>query len=408
MNVYEILKNRGFVYQCTDEETLRQKLASGPLTLYVGYDATASSLHVGSLMTLMALKHLQQAGHKVIALMGGATTLIGDPSDRSDLRKMLSSEEINENIRGIKQDIERFLDFEGDNPAVMVNNLEWLQGLNYLEFLRDYGSVFSVNRMVAQESVKLRMEKGLTFLEFNYSLLQAFDFMQLNKDQGCQLQLGGSDQWGNIVAGIDLTRRLNSQEVYGLTFPLVTTADGKKMGKSVDGAVWLSAEKLKAYDYYQYWINTDDRDVQRFLNFFTLLGLEEIDELCREGGAALNEAKRRLAWEATVLCRGEEAAKDAKAASEAAFLGKGDTDKLPTLELESNRLGEATLMDLFVETKLCQSRGDVKRLVKNKGAYINNVVIEDASQKMGEEDFSNNACLLRSGKKKYYRIVLKK
>jgi tyrosyl-tRNA synthetase len=409
MNVYEILQKRGFIYQCTDEEAVKKLLSEGPVTLYVGYDATASSLHVGSLMTLMALKHLQQAGHKVIALMGGATTLIGDPSDRSDLRKMLTSEQIDENIQGVKSDIEKFLDFTGDKAAIQVNNLDWLGQLNYLEFLRDYGTAFSVNRMVAQESVKLRMETGLTFLEFNYSLLQAYDFKHLNKDKGCRLQMGGSDQWGNIVAGIDLTRRLNKEEVFGCTFPLLTTADGKKMGKSVDGAVWLNEDKLGSYDYYQYWINTHDDDVEKFLKYFTLLELDEISALCAEGGQALNKAKQRLAWEATQLCRGEKAAEDAKAASEAAFSdGAGDTDKLPTLEIASDRLGAATLMDLFVETGLCASRGDVKRLVKGQGAYLNDEVLKDAQQNIVEADFKNDECLLRSGKKKYYRIKLKK
>ena len=409
MNIYEILNERGFIYQCTDEDALKSQISKGPITLYVGYDATADSLHVGSLLTLMALKHLQKAGHKVIILVGGATTLIGDPTDRSDLRQMLTREQIDANVEGIKKDISKYINFDGDNAAHIVNNLDWLGGLNYLQFLRDYGTMFSVNRMVAQESVKQRMEKGMTFLEFNYSLLQAFDFMHLNKEHGCDLQLGGSDQWGNIVAGIDLTRRQNSKEVYGLTFPLVTTADGKKMGKSADGAVWLNVDKRSAYDFYQYWVNIDDRDVERFLKFFTLLDVSDITEMCKEGGQALNAAKATLAWEATVLCHGEQAAEEAKKASEVFKGGKpASTENLPTLEFDNSRIGEVAWLDLFVETKLCASRGDVKRLVKGGGAYLNDEVLKDALKKVEENDFSDNECLIRAGKKKYFRIVLTK
>lgn len=409
-NVFDVLKDRGFLFQCTDEQALREQLGEGPVTLYLGYDATASSLHVGSLVGLMALRWFQKYGHKVMALVGGATTLIGDPTGRTDLRKMLTRKDIDGNVASIRSDIERFVDFgAGDRPATMVNNLDWLGGLNYLEFLRDYGTCFSVNRMIAQESVKQRLDRndGLTFLEFNYSLLQAFDFMHLNKESGCTLQVGGGDQWGNIVSGVDLARRINRTEVFGLTWPLILTSDGRKMGKSADGAVWLNPDLLSPYDYYQYWVNVTDDDTARFLKLFTELPLAEIEALTREGGASLREAKSCLAFEATALCHGAEAAQAAVEATRAAFGGGGAADDLPTLTLASDRLGQVSLLDLFVESGLCPSRGEAKRLAKGGGARLNDAVIDDIQRSLLESDLESGACLLRAGKKKVHRIALK-
>ncbi|MGE4159009.1 MAG: tyrosine--tRNA ligase [Planctomycetota bacterium] len=424
VHILDILKDRGFFFQCTDEAALRKVLdlsvpGCKPVTLYVGFDATAESLHVGNLTALMAMRHFQATGHRVVALAGGATTLIGDPTDRTDLRKMLTRGQIAANVECIKSNFRQFLQFDGsDGPRValkasapvhsslLVNNLDWLGELNYLEFLRDYGVHFSVNRMVAQDSVKLRMEKGLTFLEFNYSLLQAFDFMHLNKVMGCSLQCGGADQWGNIVAGVDLTRRMNQKEVFGLTFPLLTTADGKKMGKTASGAVWLSADLLKPYDYYQYWVNVDDAMVETLLKRFTEVPLDQIAELCREGGAALRKAKETLAFEATRLCHGDVEALKAREGAKAAFGGGGDVSQMPTHEMSETEVGLIRLADLFVRAGLCSSKGQFRSEL-GKGVRINDEVIADIGRVVQRSDLGQDrSCLLRLGKKAM-RIVVK-
>lgn len=426
LHVLDMLRERGLVYQCTDDQALYRALdlslpGAKPVTVYVGFDATAESLHVGSLTGLMAMRHFQAAGHRVLALAGGATTLIGDPTDRTDLRKMLTRGQIAANVECIMSNFRQFLHFGGAEtpspkvpvdcvgkavPALLVNNLDWLGGLNYLEFLRDYGVHFSVNRMVAQDSVKLRMEKGLTFLEFNYSLLQAFDFMHLNKAMGCTLQCGGSDQWGNIVAGVDLTRRMNQAEVFGLTYPLLMTADGKKMGKTATGAVWLSADLLKPYDYYQYWVNVDDAMVESLLKRFTELPIGRIAELTREGGASLRDAKAVLAFEATRLCHGEGEAQKARDGAKAAFGGGGDMSTMPTHEATRDEVGSIRLADLFVRAGLCSSKGQFRSEL-GKGVKINEEVISDISRSLQSGDVGkDDTCVLRLGKK-IMRIVVK-
>ncbi len=371
MSIYDILKERGFVEQVTNEPALRDAL-QGPLTCYAGFDPTASSLHVGHLLPIMALAHMQRAGHRPIVLLGGGTALIGDPSGKNEMRKILSCEEVEENGKKIKEQFARYIDFSGGSAAMLLNNADWLVPVRYIDFLRDIGRHFSVNRMIAAESYKKRLETGLNFIEFNYMLLQSYDFLYLNQNHTCMLQIGGNDQWGNIVAGIDLIRRVEGRESYGLTFPLITTAAGAKMGKTEKGAVWLDAERTSAYEYYQYWVNADDRDVARFLAFFTFLSMEEIGCLTAQG-ANINTAKQRLAFEATAITHGSDAAAQAQESARSVFYGDGaNLDSVPTTVVEPRRLeeGVAAFM-LFTEAGLCSSRSDARRLVAEGGAYIN-------------------------------------
>ncbi len=324
-NVYQTFKERGFIAQVTDEAELEALLGRERVTCYIGFDPTATSLHAGSLLPLMALAHMQRAGHRTIAILGAGTAMIGDPSGKTEMRKMLTPEEIAENGRQMQRQFSRFVRLDGDQ-GLMLNNADWLLPLSYISFLRDYGRYFSVNRMLSFEAYKQRMERGLSFLEFNYQLLQAYDFLVLFQKHGCSLQMGGDDQWGNIVAGMDLIRRLESKPAYGLTFPLLQTASGEKMGKTAKGAVWLDAERTSPYDFFQYFRNTDDRDVKRFLGYFTFLPMAEIETLTAGAGAALNAAKERLAYEVTKIVHGEPAADEARAAAKSAFGGAGDGD----------------------------------------------------------------------------------
>src|SRR5512136_2274198 len=321
-SVYEVFIERGFIEKVTDEEKL-PGILEGKVTCYIGFDPTASSFHVGSLVPIMSLAHMQRRGHRPIALVGGGTGLVGDPSGKDEMRQILTYEEINKNAEAQKRQFERFLDFSG-GQALLLNNADWLTKLNYIDFLRDIGVHFSVNRMLATESVKIRLETGLSFIEFNYQLLQAYDFWYLFKHHNCLIQMGGSDQWGNILAGIDLIRRLDGKQAYGITFPLIMTADGKKMGKTEQGAVWLDPERTSPYGYYQFWINTDDRDVRRFLALFTFLPMEEVESLGRFHGADLRKAKEVLAFEATRIVHGKEEAGKARAASRALFTNISD------------------------------------------------------------------------------------
>jgi tyrosyl-tRNA synthetase len=403
-SVYEILKERGFVEQVTDEQALMHAL-KGPVTCYAGFDPTASSLHVGHLLPIMALAHMQLAGHRPIALLGGGTALIGDPSGKNEMRKILSYDEVKENGEKIKKQFARYLDFGGTSAALQFDNAEWLAPLRYIEFLRDIGRHFSVNRMLAAESYKMRLETGLNFIEFNYMLLQSYDFLYLNQNHTCLLQIGGNDQWGNIVAGIDLIRRVEGKEAYGLTFPLITTASGAKMGKTEKGAVWLDAERTSAYEYYQYWVNADDRDVARFLAYFTFLPMEEVRSLTAEG-ANINAAKQRLAFEAAAITHGKEAAEKAQESSRSVFYGDGaHLDSVPATEVELKRLEEgiAAFM-LFTEAGLCTSRSDARRLVAEGGAYINGERLDQFDTKITNAQAKNGIIMLRAGKKRFHKI----
>jgi tyrosyl-tRNA synthetase len=408
-NVYDELKERGFIAQSSDEPALRRRLAEGSVTFYVGFDSTALSLHAGSLVPIMAMKHLQAAGHRPIAIVGGGTTMVGDPSGRTEMRRMLDEESIRANGRRIHAQLNRYLHFDGKN-ALALDNADWLLPLNYIEFLRDIGRHFSVNRMLAAEAYKMRMEKGLSFIEFNYQLLQAYDFLVLFRDHGCTLQMGGDDQWGNILAGIDLIRRVEGAKVEALTFPLLTTSSGIKMGKTHAGAVWLDGEMTSPYDFFQYWIDCDDRDVGRFLRLYTLLPLDEIRRLEALEGSELRLAKRTLAFEATRVTHGDKAAEEAAATAAAAF-GEGgggrNLDAMPATPIPRARLKAGiSPQELFTETGLTASRGEAKRMIQQGGLYVNDRRVEGLERSIGEDDLTPDGILLRAGKKKYHRVVV--
>lgn len=400
----EISKQRGFIHQGTDIEELDELLAKGPVTAYLGFDPTADSLHIGHLVGIMWLRLLQKTGHKPIVLIGGATSMIGDPTFKDTARQLLSLEEIRTNIAGIEKSFARFLKFgKAGNEALMVNNADWLGGLNYLEFLRDYGRHFSVNRMLTFDSVKLRLEREqpLSFLEFNYMILQAYDFWELYNKHNCLLQMGGSDQWGNIVNGVELTRRMSSKRVYGLTTPLIMTSAGVKMGKTSQGAVWLNKDKLSSYDYWQFWRNTDDRDVGRYLRLFTDLPLSEIERLEKLEGAELNHAKKVLADEATALARGAEDLPGIHETVAQLFEQQsGDMSQLPKVTIKKHELPMG-MEDIFVRSGLCASKGEAKRLIQGGGARLNDQVISDSKNTLNADHFSNGIVKVSSGKKKH-------
>lgn len=405
---FEELKARGFVEQVTHEATVRSLLAGEKITFYIGYDPTADSLHAGSMVPLMAMHFMQRYGHRPIAILGGGTAMVGDPSGKTEMRRMLSRDEIIANGEKIARQIARFIDI-GDDAGLVVDNGDWLLSLNYIDFLREVGRHFSVNRMLAAEAYKLRMETGLSFLEFNYQLLQAYDYLMLFERYGCRLQMGGNDQWGNILAGTELIRRVHNADAYALTFPLLTTASGQKMGKTAAGAVWLDAEKTSPYDFYQYWINTDDRDVIRFLRFFTVLPLQEIAEYEKLEGAELRLAKQRLAFEVTAFVHGRAEAEKAKAASEAIFGRRGGQiaegapeTLLSRIEFEHG----LPVVQLFTRTGLTPSNGEARRLIRGGGLYLNDRRIEDEKMVVTLEDFNDDYLILRAGKKRYHIVRL--
>ena len=403
------LTERGFVHQCTDLEALDALASEKSVTAYIGFDCTAPSLHVGSLISIMVLKWLQEAGHKPIVLMGGGTTKVGDPSGRDATRALLDDAEIADNMRRIEQVFAKFLTF-GDGPtdAVMVNNMEWLEDLNYISFLRDYGRHFSVNRMLGFDSVKLRLEREqpLTFLEFNYVVLQAYDFLELARRSDCVLQMGGSDQWGNIVNGVELGRRADGRELYGLTTPLLTTAAGAKMGKTASGAVWLNADMLSPYDYWQFWRNTDDADVGRFLRLFTDLGLDEITRHEALEGNEINEAKKILADQATRLCHGEDAARAAAETARRTFEDGAAGDQLPTVDLPRAELQIGIpAFEMLRRAGLAASNGEARRLIKGGGGRANDIVITDEMHTMGLADVNDQGYIKLSAGKKRHALV---
>jgi len=420
-NAFHILKERGFIYQTTDDDALEEVLGKQKITCYIGFDATADSLHIGSLVPIMGLVHMQKCGHRPIALLGGGTTMVGDPSGKTEMRKMLTLDQIKASGEKIKKQLGHYLDFSADK-ALLLNNADWLVPLKYIEFLRDIGRHFSINRMLTAESVKLRLESGLSFIEFNYMLLQAYDFYVQAHDYDCILQMGGQDQWGNIVAGIDLTRRMINKQAYGITFPLITTTSGEKFGKSSGNAIWLDKRMTSPFDFYQYWRNTDDRDVTRYMGLFTFLPMNEAERLPKEN---VNRAKEILAYEATKMTHGKDEAVKTYTAAVRQF-GASDPEgqiqtssditeitldvdhTVPTVEMDFSVLKDGVwIVKLFVDAGLCSSNGEARRLIKQGGASLNEEKIQKDDLDVKEDNLKDGALLLRAGKKRYKRVVFK-
>lgn len=399
-NVFDTLKERGFIAQCTNEKELRELFDKERVTFYIGFDPTADSLHAGHFIALMAMAHMQRAGHRPICLVGGGTGTVGDPTGRTDMRKMLTDEDIEHNCECFKKQIARFIDFS-DGKAIMVNNGDWLRKLNYIDLLRDVGACFTVNRMLAAECYKQRWEKGLTFLEFNYMVMQAYDFLELNRRYGCKLEMGGDDQWSNIIAGVELNRRKNNVAVYGLTNKLLTKSDGKKMGKTAGGALWLDAEKTSPYEFYQYWRNVDDADVEKCLSLLTFLPMEEVHRLSSLEGSAINEAKTVLAYEVTKIVHGEEEANKAKKAAEALFGGAGNTQDMPTVAAETGK----KLLDVLTAGKVFASKSEGRRLIQQNGLSLNDAKVTDVDYILQDSDFTDGEAIVKKGKKRYFKLV---
>ena len=398
------LISRGYMHQATNLDGLDRLAEQQPISAYIGFDCTANSLHVGSLIQIMMLRLLQRTGHKPIVLMGGGTTKVGDPSGKDEARPLLSDQDIEQNKQGIKKIFEKYLTF-GDGPtdALMVDNAEWLDQLAYIRFLRDFGSHFSINRMMGMESVKLRLEReqNLSFLEFNYAILQAYDFLELRRRYGCSLQMGGSDQWGNIVSGVDLTRRVDQQEIFGLTSPLITTASGAKMGKTAAGAIWLNEDRLPVFDFWQFWRNTEDQDVGRFLRLFTELPESEITKIEALEGAEINQAKIILANEVTSLCHGADAARQAEQTARQSFSQGVIAEGLPTLDIDKAEMPSLSVIDAFVQSGLAASKGEVRRLIRGGGARLNNQAISDEDRLLLADDFDTDGrAQIAAGKKR--------
>ena len=402
-SIFDVLKERGYIAQCTNEDEVRKMLANEKVTFYIGFDPTADSLHVGHFLGLMVMAHMQRAGHRPICLVGGGTGTVGDPSGRTDMRKMLTDEDIEYNCNRFKEQMARFIDFSEDK-ALIVNNGDWLRKLNYIELLRDVGPHFTVNRMLTAECYKNRMEKGLTFLEFNYMIMQSYDFLELHRRYNLKLEMGGDDQWSNIIGGVELTRRKTGDAVYGLTFTLLTKSDGKKMGKTAGGALWLDKEKTPVYEFYQYWRNVDDADVEKCLALLTFLPMEEVHRLGSLQDAAINEAKKVLAYEVTKLVHGQEEADKAQAAAEAVFGGSGSNENMPTIQLTAENEGQK-LLDILVGAQVFESKGEGRRLIKQNGLSLNDAKLADPDYVLTDGDFTDGEAIVRKGKKKFYRLV---
>lgn len=402
-SIFDVLKERGYIAQCTNEDEVRRLLDNEKVTFYIGFDPTADSLHVGHFLGLMVMARMQQAGHRPICVVGGGTGTVGDPSGRTDMRKMLTDEDIEHNCNRFKEQMARFIDFS-DDKALIVNNGDWLRKLNYVELLRDVGPHFTVNRMLAAECYKNRMEKGLTFLEFNYMIMQSYDFLELHRRYNLKLEMGGDDQWSNIIGGVELTRRKTGDAVYGLTFTLLTKSDGKKMGKTAGGALWLDKEKTPVYDFYQYWRNVDDADVEKCLALLTFLPMEEVHRLGSLKDAVINEAKKVLAYEVTKLVHGQEEADKAQSAAEAVFGGSGSSENMPTIQLASDDIGKK-LLDILVAGQVFESKGEGRRLIKQNGLSLNDAKVADPDYVLVDGDFTDGEAIVRKGKKKFYRLV---
>ena len=403
-NVLDTLRERGYIEQITHPEELEELLSNKKVSFYIGFDPTADSLHVGHFVSMMVASHMQKAGHTPIILIGGGTVSIGDPSGKTDMRRMMSREEINKNVEKFKVQLSKFLDFTGDNAAIIVNNADWLLNLNYIDFMREFGVHFSVNKMLAAECYKQRMEQGLTFFELGYMLMQSYDFYYLHEKYGCKLQLGGNDQWSNIIGGVELIRKISTSDSYGLTFKLLTTKEGKKMGKTEKGALWLDSTKTSPYEFYQYWRNIDDADVKNVLCLLTFLPMEEVNRLSSLKDEKINEAKKVLAFEITKLIHGEEEAKKAKETAEALFEGNGNNLEMPSTELNNSN---TTLVDVLVLTGIAPSKSQARTLISQGGIYLNDETINDIAYVVSEKDFKNKEAILRKGKKIYHKLVLK-
>ena len=404
MGIYEELQARGLVKQVTNEPEIREMVNAGKAKFYIGFDCTADSLTAGHFMALTLMKRLQMAGNQPVALIGGGTTMIGDPSGRTDMRKMLTKEDIDHNAECFKRQMERFIDF-GEGKAIMVNNADWLLNLNYIELLREVGACFSVNNMLRAECYKQRMEKGLTFLEFNYMLMQSYDFLELFRRYGCRVEMGGDDQWSNILSGADLIRRKEHEDAFAMTFKLLLTHDGRKMGKTEAGALWLDPKKTSPYDFYQYWRNVDDQDVEKCLALLTFLPMDEVRRLGALQGAEINEAKKVLAFEVTKLVHGEAEAAEAAKAAEALFGGSALDGAVPTTTIPSLE-GCRRVIDLMVKAGLCKSLGEGRRLIAGGGVTVNDEKVTSPDQEVSESDFGSEGLMLRKGKKSYHRILL--
>lgn len=426
MNVLDILKERGFIEQTTHDEELNELLQTESVTCYIGFDPTASSLHVGSLVPIMSLAHMQRNGHRPIALVGGGTGLVGDPSGKTEMRQLLTIEDVDRNALGLRKQLSNYIDFR-EGKALLLNNADWLTKLEYIPFLRDVGRHFMVNRMIKAESYRMRLEseEGLNFIEFNYMLLQAYDFLRLFEDRDCRIQMGGSDQWGNIVAGVDLIRRMKRGSAFGITFPLITTSSGAKMGKTASGAVWLDPERTSPYEYYQFWINTDDADVPRFLSLFTFIPTDEIRGVEQLSGADLNSAKAVLAFEATLLAHGRESAVQALQAAESMFgarsisdailptstIPRGDAEAgqraVPQTDISLDELKQGIpAFKMFHRVGLAKSGSDARRLIQQGGAYLNGNRIDSAEQLVTQSDADSSEIVLRAGKKRFHKVVV--
>lgn len=404
-NVLDELLERGYIKQFTHEEETRELLNKEKITFYIGFDPTADSLHVGHFIALMFMAHMQKAGHRPIALLGGGTAMVGDPSGKTDMRKMLTKEQIEHNVNSIKKQMERFIDFS-DGKALLVNNADWLLNLNYVDFLRDIGTHFTVNRMLAAECFKQRMEKGLSFLEFNYMLMQGYDFYVLNQKYGCKMELGGDDQWSNMIAGVRLIRSKAQTDAYAMTCALLTNSQGQKMGKTVGGALWLDPKKTSPYDFYQYWRNVDDADVEKCLALLTFLPMDEVRRLGSLEGAEINKAKEILAYEVTKLVHGEEEAKKAQEAARALFAGGVDMSNVPTVEISNDVLG-STVLDVIAQNKIVPSKKEGRRLIEQNGLSLNDEKVTDVQRLLTEKDFKNGSALIKRGKKNYTKLELK-
>lgn len=403
-NVFDTLESRGYIEQLTHPKEIKELLGGKEsVPFYIGIDPTADSLHVGHFVSLMVASHMQKAGHKPIILVGGGTATIGDPSGKTDMRKMLSREDINKNVEGIKKQIEKFVSFEGDNGAIIVNNADWLLDLKFIDFVREIGSLFSVNKMLAAECYKQRLETGLTFFEMSYMLMQSYDFLYLYNNYGCKLEMGGNDQWSNIIGGVDLIRKIGKDDSFGLTFKLLTTKEGKKMGKTEKGALWLDPNKTSPYEFYQYWRNIEDSSVENVLKMLTFLPIEKIEELSNLKDEKINEAKKIAAFEITKLVHGEEEAKKAEEASNALFNGQGNLDNMPTTKIEDTNI---SILDAIITCKISPSKGQARTLINQGGISLNDEKVTDVNYVLSDLDFKEGYAIIKKGKKVFHKLEL--